>query len=134
MANNPGRDNEKANTPPVRSPIAAMMRAKGDLLFLSGQIAVDERGVVQFPDDVSAQTELVLSRISELLGTEGAALTDVVKLTTYFTDVEDLNGIRSVRARFFPEGVPAATTVRVAGLARPGLRIEIEAVAAVPGD
>ncbi len=122
------------DTSPSRSPIAAMTRAKGELLFVSGQIAVDERGVVQHPDDVSAQTELVLTRISELLGTAGATLAHVVKLTTYFTDVDDLNGIRSVRARFFPEGVPAATTVRVAGLARPGLRIEIEAVATVPGD
>jgi 2-iminobutanoate/2-iminopropanoate deaminase len=54
-----------------------------------------------------------------------------VKVTVYLTHVDDRSKINPVRQEFFGETRPASTLVEVAGLAIPGARIEVEAVAVV---
>ena len=67
------------------------------------------------------------------LATAGASWADVVKLTYFVTSVDELPAVRAVRDEFVDVArPPASSLVQVAGLFRPDLLIEVEAVAAVP--
>jgi 2-iminobutanoate/2-iminopropanoate deaminase len=61
----------------------------------------------------------------------GGTLADVVKLTSFLTDMSELGSLADVRSRYFSAPYPASTAVEVSRLAREGLLIEIEAVAAI---
>ena len=118
--------------PHLKTPFGAFchaVRANG-FLFLSGFTASDtpaENG------DIVAQTESTLDQIKSLLEAEGASLKDVVKVTVYVTELDRLQEIHEVRFRYFGDTLPASTLVQVVSLVRPSLKIEIEAVAALPG-
>ena len=105
----------------------------GDLLFVSGVIAVDEGGELVGGDDTVAQAEHVFERIGAVLAAAGAGPADVVKITLFLTDVDDRPRINPIRERFFGETRPASTLVEVSRLAIPGAKLEVEAVAIVPG-
>jgi 2-iminobutanoate/2-iminopropanoate deaminase len=105
----------------------------GDLLFVSGCIAVDETGRLVGGGDVVAQAEQVFANVGAVLAAGGAAAADVVKVTVFLTDVDDRARINPVRQRFFGESRPASTLVEVSRLAVPGAKVEVEAVALVPG-
>jgi enamine deaminase RidA (YjgF/YER057c/UK114 family) len=102
------------------------------LLFLSGQIALDEAGNLVGEGDMTRQTEHVYEVIGKLLASAGAGFDDVVKLTTYLTDISQVGAHREVRVRYLPAEPPASTLVEVSRLIRPGLLVEIDVVAAVP--
>ena len=104
----------------------------GDMLFVSGVVPVDEEGEVVGGDDVAAQARQVFANMARVLEAAGAAFADVVKVTVFLTDVGDRPLINPVRQEVFGETRPASTLVEVAGLAIPGAKIEVEAVAVVP--
>jgi enamine deaminase RidA (YjgF/YER057c/UK114 family) len=97
-------------------------------LYLAGQVGVAPDGTI--PDDAAAQAELCFANIEAVLRAAGMAPDDLVRLTTYLTDVRDRGAYSAVRERFVGSPPPASTLVVVAGLANPRYRIEIEAVAA----
>lgn len=104
----------------------------GDLLFVSGVVPVDDEGGLVGGDDVAAQARQVFANMERVLEAAGAAFVDVVKVTVFLTDVDDRPLINPVRQEVFGETRPASTLVEVAGLAIPGAKIEVEAVAVVP--
>jgi reactive intermediate/imine deaminase len=104
----------------------------GNLLFVSGVVPVDEEGNLVGGDDVAAQARQVFANMGRVLEAAGAAFTDVVKVTVFLTDVDDRPLINPVRQEVFGATRPASTLVEVAGLAIPGAKIEVEAVAVVP--
>jgi enamine deaminase RidA (YjgF/YER057c/UK114 family) len=100
----------------------------GRLVWTSGQIAVDANGDV--PAGWEAQTRLVFQKLGRALGDAGAGWADVVKLTLFVVDVAELATVRAVRDEFVDTvRPPTSSLVRVAGLVRPDLLIEVEAVA-----
>jgi reactive intermediate/imine deaminase len=103
------------------------------LLFLSGCIPVDARGQLVGGDDVVAQARQVFANVGAVLAAAGAGFSDVVKVTIFLTDVDDRPLINAVRQEVFGETRPASTLVEVSRLALPGARLEVEAVALVPG-
>ena len=105
----------------------------GDLLFVSGCVPVDDRGELVGGDDVVAQARRVFENVGEGLSAAGAGPQDVVKVSVFLTDVDDRPAINSVRKEFFGETLPASTLVEVSRLAIPGAKIEVEAVAILPG-
>jgi reactive intermediate/imine deaminase len=104
----------------------------GDLLFVSGCIAVDAAGRLVGGDDVVAQARQVLANLEAVLAAAGATLRDVVKVTVFLTDVRDRAAVNEVRKERFGATRPASTLVEVSRLAVDGARIEIEAVALLP--
>jgi 2-iminobutanoate/2-iminopropanoate deaminase len=104
----------------------------GDLLFVSGVVAVDGEGKLVGGDDVVAQAEKVFESIGAILAAAGASAQDVVKVTLFVTDIDDRPKINPVRQRFFGETRPASTLVEISKLAIPGAKIEVEAVAVLP--
>jgi reactive intermediate/imine deaminase len=104
----------------------------GGLLFVSGCIPVDEDGELVGGADVTAQARQVFANVGRVLEAAGAGFDDVVKVTVYLTDINDRPLINPVRQEVFGPARPASTLVEVAGLAVPGARLEVDAVAAAP--
>jgi 2-iminobutanoate/2-iminopropanoate deaminase len=99
------------------------------LLYVSGQVGVDSRGKLQV--GIDKQVEQVWKNIAQVLKSGGMGLGDIVKITTFLTDSRFIVPYRMVRDRFFPAPpYTASTLLIVAGLADPGMLVEIEAVAA----
>lgn len=104
----------------------------GDLLFVSGIVAVDGDGTLVGGDDVVAQTRQVLENMREVLAAGGCGFEDVVKVTIFLTDVDDRPKINSLRQEAFGSTRPASTLVEVPRLAVEGAMVEVECVALVP--
>ena len=104
----------------------------GGLLFLAGQVAQDQDGNVVGRGDVEAQAVQIFDNLRAVLASAGATLNDVVKLTTYTTNVAHRAKIAEVRARYFTSYFPPNTFLVVASLATPDYLLEIEAIAACP--
>jgi enamine deaminase RidA (YjgF/YER057c/UK114 family) len=104
----------------------------GNLLFLAGTTAVDEKGDLVFPGDIVGQTRYILEKFGKLLSAAGAGFEHVVETTEYITTTDNYRGTAAVRREFFRPPYPTATGVIVAGLLREGALIEISAVAALP--
>jgi reactive intermediate/imine deaminase len=100
----------------------------GNLLFVSGIIAVDKDLNVVGKDDVVAQTRCIFENMKKVLAAAGATLADVLKVTVFLLDVNDRTKINPVRQEYFGATKPASTLIGVRELAIPGVKIEIEAV------
>jgi enamine deaminase RidA (YjgF/YER057c/UK114 family) len=99
------------------------------ILFLSGQVAYDDKGGVAHSGDFKAQAREAFRSIKALLEQAGGSMDNIVKLNTYLTDVRYRADLVPVRQEFFPGKAPASTLVEVSALAHPDWMIEIEAIA-----
>jgi enamine deaminase RidA (YjgF/YER057c/UK114 family) len=104
----------------------------GELLFVSGQVAQDNEGNTVGVGDCEAQTRHIMSRICTVVEAAGATMQDVVKITTFLTNVANYPAFSKVRSETFPSSPPASSTVIVAGLVRPEFLVEVEAVVHIP--
>lgn len=99
-------------------------------IYLAGMVGFDEnRNVVA--GGFEAQTVKTLENMKLALEAAGASLQDVVKLTIYVTDMDNIIKFREIRARYFSPPMPASTGVEVSKLILPELLVEIEAIAVV---
>lgn len=104
----------------------------GELLFISGQVSQGGDGNTVEIGDCAAQARQIMSRIKTIAEAAGATMQDVVKITTFLTDLDDYPAYNKVRSETFPSSPPASSTVIVAGLVRAEFLIEIEAVVHIP--
>ncbi|HEY6073625.1 MAG TPA: RidA family protein [Anaerolineales bacterium] len=100
-------------------------------LYLSGQVAYDEKGGPAHPGDFAAQARAVFRAVKAQVEAGGGTLANVVKLTTYLTDIRHRADLVPVREEFFGKKLPASTLVGVAALAHPDWLIEVEAIAVI---
>jgi len=105
----------------------------GDMVFVSGQAAIDQEGKLVGVGDFDAQAEQVFANLRRVLEAAGSGLDRVVKVTIYLTDMSNFPKVVELRARHFTKPYPADTIVEVNALALPELEIEIEAIALVEG-
>ncbi|MEP7023399.1 MAG: RidA family protein [Actinomycetota bacterium] len=118
-------------TPPVNG-YSHAVAFTGRMIAVSGQVPLDAAGQLVGPGDARAQARQVFENLAAALAAAGAAMTDVVKLTVFLTDLADLAAFREVRDGYFAaDRPPASSLVQVSGLVNPAFRIEIEALAAV---
>ena len=103
----------------------------GNLLFVSGCVALDSDGKLVGEGDVVAQARQVFENIGLCLAATGASFADVVKVTTFLTDIGDRAAVNTVRKEVFGDARPASTLVEVSALVLPEFLIEVEAVAVV---
>ena len=104
----------------------------GNLLFISGTVALDGANNVVAPGDVVGQADHILTTMGRILAQAGGNFADVLRMTVYLLDVNDRTRINPVRQKHFGVAKPASTLIEVSALAVPGLLIEIEAVAGLP--
>ena len=111
-----------------------VVAADGRTAYIAGQVAFDSTGAVVGAGDFQAQAERVFVNLGVALASVGASFGDILKTTTYVTDPKHVALLREIRTRHLdPARPPANTLLVVAGLARPELLLEIEAVVALPG-
>lgn len=103
----------------------------GGLLFISGQLALDEQSRIAGADIVT-QTRKSLENLDNVLAGNGLDRTDVVKVTIWLTRASDFAGFNETYACFFGDHKPSRSTV-VSGLVLPDALIELEAVARTRG-
>lgn len=120
---------QPASVAPVPG-IKAAVRA-GDLLFVSGQVPYGLDGELVGAGDFRAQAEQVFANLGAILEDGGSGFDRIAKLTVFFTDIaRDLPVFREVRDRHIAaEHATASSAVEVSKLFRPGLLLEVEAVA-----
>jgi len=112
---------------------AAIVPAGAKLVFVSGQVALNERGELVGKGDAVRQTEQVLDNIRRVLEDAGGGMSSLVSLTWYFTNMDDRARILDLRKRAFGGHALASTAVEVRRLAHPDWLVEIDCVAAIGG-
>jgi 2-iminobutanoate/2-iminopropanoate deaminase len=100
----------------------------GDLVFLSGQIALEPKDGRLIAGSIEDETRQVLTNLRTILAADGLDLNAIVRTTVYLTDLADFPRINQTYAEYFHEPFPARATVQVAALPR-GARVEIDAIA-----
>jgi 2-iminobutanoate/2-iminopropanoate deaminase len=116
-----------ATAPAAIGPYSQAIEA-GDLLFCSGQIALDHRAGHLVEGGIETETRCVLGNLGEILRAAGLDLNDVVKTTIFMIDLGDFDIVNRIYDEHFEAPYPARSTVQVAALPR-GARVEIEAIA-----
>jgi 2-iminobutanoate/2-iminopropanoate deaminase len=107
----------------------AQAQQQGNTIYVSGQVAYNADGQLVGQGDMQAQARQVFQNIKEILAAAGARMQDIIKINTYITDQSKFMDMLAVRKEVFGDNPPASTAVVVAGLAFPGLLIEVEAIA-----
>ena len=104
----------------------------GKVVFIAGQVALDNSGNVVGKDDFRAQVQQVFENLHAAVEAAGGTFHDVIKLNSYFVDMSHLSEFRAVRDKYIDlKNPPASTAIQVPRLFRPEFLIEIEAVAVV---
>lgn len=100
----------------------------GDLVFVSGQVAIDPATNEPIGGGIEQQTERVLENVRGVLEEAGSSLDKVIKASIFLADFADFPAMNDVYGRYMGDTPPARATVQVAGLPS-DVKIEIEVVA-----
>lgn len=120
---------ETAHAPAAIGPYSQAIVA-GDLVFCSGQIALDPHSGQVIPGDVADQTRQVLKNLEAVLVAAGSGLQKVVRCTVYLKSMDEFPQMNAVYGEVFGQTRPARATVEVSRLPR-DVSVEIDAIATV---
>jgi 2-iminobutanoate/2-iminopropanoate deaminase len=120
---------EAAPAPFQGAPYSQAIRV-GELVFVSGQLALRPGDRELSGGTIEEQTEVVMENLKAILEAAGSGLDKLVKTTVFLVDLGDFQGMNSVYARHVGEQPPARATIEVAALPS-GALVEIEAIAHV---
>jgi len=118
---------EAAPAPFQGAPYSQAIRA-GELVFVSGQLALEPGSSEIAGESIQEQTEQVFANLGAILEAAGSGLDRLVKTTVFLADLGDFQGMNEVYAKHVGDKPPARSTVEVARLPS-GARVEIEAIA-----
>jgi 2-iminobutanoate/2-iminopropanoate deaminase len=118
-----------ADAPHAIGPYSQAVR-HGDLLFCSGQIALDAASGELVGDSVAEQTTRSLENLQAVCRAGGTSLDRALRLTIYTTELERFAELNDAYAAFFGDEPPARAAIGVAALPK-GARVEIDAIVAV---
>ncbi|MBM3491813.1 MAG: RidA family protein [Alphaproteobacteria bacterium] len=104
----------------------------GNLVFLSGQVAIDEHGKLVGEGDFDAQADQAIRNVQRALRAVGSDLDKIFKVTVYVADMRYRENVFRWRQRWFQKPYPADTLVQ-ATLGRPERLIEVDATALLRG-
>jgi len=124
----PKRVLKTPSAPGALGPYSVAVQA-GDLVFISGQVAIDPATGERAPNDVAAQAKQIMKNLKAILGDIGLTMNDIAKTTIFLADINDFPAVNDVYGGSFDREPPARSTVEVAGLPG-GFLVEIEAIVA----
>jgi reactive intermediate/imine deaminase len=120
-------ETEKANSNPMNS----QATRKNNILFTSQKAAIDPvDGKVVGIDDIKAQTDRVIRNILAIVEAGGGTRKDIVKITVYLRDKNDIQGLNEVYKQYFPDALPARSLI-LTNFAKEELLVEMDAIAIV---
>ncbi len=120
-------------TPNAPAPIGPYNQAvlKGNMLYTSGQIAIDPKTGKLFTDDIKIETKLVMENLKAILTEAGMTFENVLKTSIFISDMQNFASINEVYATYFNEATaPARETVEVANLPK-FVNVEISVIASL---
>ncbi|MBN8571664.1 MAG: hypothetical protein J0M18_18725 [Ignavibacteria bacterium] len=117
------------NTDAAPKPIGPYSQAVNfrKLIFTSGQVALNEHGVIA-TEDIKEQTRIVINNLRKILQEGGSSLFNVIKTTVFLKDMNDFAQMNEVYNEFFEKVLPARSTVEVSRLPKDA-KVEIEVIA-----
>jgi 2-iminobutanoate/2-iminopropanoate deaminase len=116
-----------------RSYSPAVITLGGKIVWLAGQTATEDLNGRSIEHDFDAQARTCFQIIARTLARAGGDLKHLVTMTVYLTDNRYGDRFVAIRKEFFPDGeFPCSALVTIAGLARPGMMIEIQGIAVLP--
>jgi 2-iminobutanoate/2-iminopropanoate deaminase len=118
---------EKAPAPFQGAPYSQAIRS-GDLVFVSGQLALERDHTEMVGETIQDQTEQVFKNLAAILEEAGSGVDKLVKTTVYLVNLGDFQGMNEVYARWVGDKPPARATIEISALPS-GALVEIEAVA-----
>ena len=123
-------DFERRNYTELPQPSGAFHHSvrSGNMLFIAGSTA---GGTSAATGDIASQTEAILDKFEYILKENGGSLANVVKVTSFVTDLREAPAAGEVRMKRFAGSFPVSTQVQVAALGTPDLKIEIDAIAII---
>ena len=118
---------ESAPAPFQGAPYSQAIRA-GDLVFVSGQLALRPDHAEIVSDSIEEQTQQVFANLRAILEESGSGLDRLVKTTVYLSDLGDFAAMNEVYAKHVGTQPPARATIEVSALPS-GAKVEIDAIA-----
>jgi reactive intermediate/imine deaminase len=100
-----------------------------EMIFVTGQIAMDKDGNAVAPDDIEKQTEFVFESIQNILTEANSSLDDVVKVVIYVTRMGDFSKISPIRNKYLANSKPVSTLIEINKTVKEGCDIEIDVIA-----
>lgn len=121
------------NAPAPVGPYNQAIAARGELIFVAGQIPLDPKtGEIIGANDIAKQTEQAMANLAAILEEAGVQMQDIAKTTVFLSDMNNFAAMNQVYARYFDEAsAPARACVEVSRLPKDVL-VEIECIAVVP--
>ena len=118
------------NTPEAPTPIGPYSQAVqiGNLLFISGQIALNPASGNIDATDVFAETHQVMHNIKAILNEAQMDFNSIIKTTIFLSDMSFFSAVNEVYGKYFPGDFPARETVAVKGLPK-NVNVEISMIA-----
>ena len=112
-----------------------VVQPEGRVLHITGQVAWDGDGNLIGPGDCESQVRQSFDNVEHILKAVGGRFEDIVTMTIFFLDPDDLPAIQKVRAeKFRPEDAPASIIIQTPGLVVPELLVELVPIAVIPLD
>ncbi|WP_439489953.1 RidA family protein [Algoriphagus sp.] len=110
------------------------IQGSGKTIYIGGQDAINEKGEIIGKNNIAEQTEQVMNNLQTALSTCSANFENLVKLTIYIVQGQDLYSAFQTSQKFFGQlsNPPVISVLIVAGLANPDFLIEIDATAFIP--
>ena len=102
----------------------------GDLLFVSGQIAINPETGEIVEGDIEIQTKQVMENLRAIIQEAGMSLQNVLKCSCFLKDMEDFVKFNAVYNSYFAESLPARETVEVGRLPKDA-RVEVSAICGI---
>ena len=104
----------------------------GRTIYIAGQVPLDQHGMLVGAGDFAAQVRQTFENLKAALAASGAGFSNVVQMTTYVTDMSQVDTYRKIRDEYMHDPLPTASLVEVKGLFRKDVMLEVSAVAVMP--
>lgn len=121
------------HAPEAPAPIGPYSQAvkTGNLLFVSGQIAIDQLQGTFITEDIEKETRQVMTNLQRILAASGCDFSHVVKCSIFLKSMDDFVKVNAIYGEFFDVDPPARETVEVSRLPK-NVNVEISCIAYIP--
>lgn len=109
----------------------AVITEGGRIVWLAGQVAIEDANGKSLAGDFDGQVREVFRRLGETLEEAGGRLADMVTMTAFITDARFGDRFTELRKEIFRDNFPASALITIRGLARPEMMVEVQGVAVV---
>jgi 2-iminobutanoate/2-iminopropanoate deaminase len=109
----------------------AVITEGGRIVWLAGQVALEDASGKSLAGDFDGQVREVFRRLGETLEEAGGKLADMVTMTAFITDARFGDRFTELRAEIFRDNFPASALITIRGLARPEMLVEVQGIAVV---